>query len=216
MLVIFGSYNNKDQQDTTQNVNSVFFSCNSMFFSFLFFQDGMLLLSILIYLEMTTAPTSKASSIKLKKIDPDDISVLVDYRLLYLTELQGEMDVDYREQLRRDLTDYFERAISEGRFMAILAEDDEKIVSFGGMVIKEIPGDVKRSTYLEGDILNMYTVPEARRKGISSLILEKLLSEAKIMGITKVALHTSKDGEKLYRKFGFSEPHYPYLERIID
>ena len=84
------------------------------------------------------------------------------------------------------------------------------------MVIKEIPGDVKRSTYLEGDILNMYTIPEARRKGISSLILESLLNEAKKTGITKVALHTSKDGEKLYRKYHFSEPVYPYLERIID
>ena len=62
----------------------------------------------------------------------------------------------------------------------------------------------------------MYTIPEARRKGISSLILERLLEEAKLMGMTKVALHTSKDGEKLYRNFGFAEPHYPYLERIIE
>jgi len=46
--------------------------------------------------------------------------------------------------------------------------------------------------------------------------LENLLSEAKSMGITKVALHTSKDGEKLDRKYQFSEPVYPYLERTID
>ncbi|MBP1637536.1 MAG: Acetyltransferase, partial [Bacteroidetes bacterium] len=97
-----------------------------------------------------------------------------------------------------------------------LAEINGKAVSFGGMVIKEIPGDVNRSTYLEGDILNMYTIQEARRKGISSLILENLLAEAKRMGMTKVALHTSKDGEELYRKFLFKDPTYPYLERIIE
>ena len=84
------------------------------------------------------------------------------------------------------------------------------------MVIKEIPGDFTKSSYLEGDILNMYTVPEARRLGISSMILEKLLAEAKTMGISKVALHTSKDGEKMYRNFGFSEPVYPYLELVIN
>ena len=163
---------------------------------------------------MTTASANK--NIRLRKIELKDISVLVEYRLLYLSELQGEMEEDYRVQLQKDLKAYFERAIQEGRFMAILAEENEKVVSFGGMVIKEIPGDANRSTYLEGNILNMYTIPEARRKGISSLILDSLLKEAKEMGITKVALHTSKDGEKLYRKFGFSEPHYPYLERIIE
>jgi hypothetical protein len=31
-----------------------------------------------------------------------------------------------------------------------------------------------------------------------------------------VALHTSKDGENLYRKFGFSEPFYPYLELVLN
>ncbi len=163
---------------------------------------------------MTTASVSK--NIHLRKIGLEDISVLVAYRLLYLSELQGEMQASYKKQLQQDLTAYFERAMQDGRFMAVLAEIDGKVVSFGGMVIKEIPGDANQSTYLEGDILNMYTVPEARRKGISSLILEKLLNEAKEMGMTKVALHTSKDGEKLYRKYHFTEPHYPYLERIID
>jgi len=146
----------------------------------------------------------------------EDISVLVEYRLFYLSELQGDMEESYQHQLQKDLTAYFEKAMQEGRFIAVLAEMNGKVISFGGMVIKEIPGDANRSTYLEGDILNMYTIPEARRKGISSLILEKLLEEAKLMGMTKVALHTSKDGEKLYRKYHFSEPHYPYLERIID
>lgn len=163
---------------------------------------------------MTTASANK--NIRLRKMGNEDVSVLVKYRLLYLTELQGEMQPGYRKQLQEDLTAYFERAFQEDRFMAILAEMEGKVVSFGGMVIKEIPGDANRSTYLEGDILNMYTIPEARRNGISSLVLERLLAEAKQIGITKVALHTSKDGEQLYRKFGFTEPHYPYLERIID
>jgi len=84
------------------------------------------------------------------------------------------------------------------------------------MVIKEIPGDSRKSSYIEGDILNMYTVPEARRQGVSSMILEQLMAEAKLIGISKVALHTSKDGEILYRKFGFSEPVYPYLELVLN
>jgi GNAT superfamily N-acetyltransferase len=61
----------------------------------------------------------------------------------------------------------------------------------------------------------MFTVPFARRKGISAMILQQLINEAKNRGISKISLHTSKDGEKLYRKFGFSEPVYPVLELCL-
>jgi len=101
-------------------------------------------------------------------------------------------------------------------FLSLLAEYEGKAVSYGGMILKKIPGDLNQSSYLEGDILNMYTLPEYRRKGISSLILNQLLAEAKTMGVSKVALHCSKDGEPLYRKFGFSDPIYPYLELIVE
>ena len=105
--------------------------------------------------------------------------------------------------------------MNEQRLFAFLAENDTDVLSFGAMVLKKIPGDFNQSSYLEGDILNMYTIPLARRKGISGMILDQLLAEARRRGISKVALHTSKDGEKLYRKFGFNEPVYPVLELCL-
>jgi len=156
------------------------------------------------------------SKLRIHKIGVDEIPVLVEYRLAYLAELQGEKDEANKIQLKKDLELYFIKSMKEGRFFALYAETEGKILSFGGMIIKKIPGDSGKSSYLEGDILNMYTVPEARRQGISSMILERLLVEAKLMGISKVALHTSKDGEILYRKFGFSEPVYPYLELVLN
>ena len=155
------------------------------------------------------------SLVKIHRIGINEIPVLIEYRLAYLSELQGIRDETYRIHLKKDLEIYFRKSLEEGRFFALYAEWKGKILSFGGMVIKEIPGDSNKSVYLEGDILNMYTIPEARRQGISSMILEQLLAEAKSMGISKVALHTSKDGEVLYRKFGFAEPVYPYLELVI-
>lgn len=156
------------------------------------------------------------SKVKIHRIGINEIPVLVEYRLLYLTELQGEKDENNKIQLQKELEMYFRKSLEEGRFVAFYAGLEETILSFGGMIIKEIPGDSNKSSYLEGDILNMYTIPEARRQGISSMILERLLAEAKLMGISKVALHTSKDGEIMYRKFGFSEPVYPYLELVIN
>lgn len=155
------------------------------------------------------------SRIKIREIGTTEVELLTTYRMAYLTEMQGERSEEYQLKLKNELTQYFIQALAEDRLFAFLAEQDSEILSFGAMVLKKIPGDFNQSSYLEGDILNMYTVPFARRKGISAMILEQLLVEACRRGISKVALHTSKDGEKLYRKFGFSEPVYPVLELCL-
>jgi GNAT superfamily N-acetyltransferase len=155
------------------------------------------------------------SNIQIREIGISEIETLTTYRLAYLTELQGEQSEEYQRQLRSELNNYFTEAMADKRFFAYLAELKGEILSFGAMVIKKIPGDFNQSTYLEGDILNMYTVPFARRKGISAMILQQIINEARNRGISKISLHTSKDGEKLYRKFGFSEPIYPVLELCL-
>jgi GNAT superfamily N-acetyltransferase len=155
------------------------------------------------------------SNIQIREIGTSEVETLTTYRMAYLTELQGEQSEEYQLKLRQELNDYFTQALTEKRFFAYLAELKGEILSFGAMVIKKIPGDFNQSSYLEGDILNMFTVPFARRKGISAMILQQLINEAKNRGISKISLHTSKDGEKLYRKFGFSEPVYPVLELCL-
>jgi GNAT superfamily N-acetyltransferase len=156
------------------------------------------------------------SKLQIRRINELDVPLMTQHRLDYLTGLQGDRDEAYRARLKTELIAYFRKNLKEGRFVALVAELDGKAVAYGGLVVKEIPGDFIQASYLEGDILNMYTIPEFRRNGISSRILNQLLELAAQMGISKVSLHTSPDGEKLYRKYGFSEPVYPYLERPIE
>jgi len=155
------------------------------------------------------------SKIQIREITLSEVDLLTNYRMAYLTEMQGERSEEFRIQLSNELTQYFSQALAEDRLFAFLAVQDSEPLSFGAMILKKIPGDFNQSSYLEGDILNMYTVPFARRKGISALILERLIAEASRRGVSKISLHTSKDGEKLYRKFGFSEPTYPVLELCL-
>jgi len=154
--------------------------------------------------------------IKIRTVEEADIALMIRHRVDYLTEMQGERETSFIEQLKADMQGFFHRSLINGSFIALVAEFEGIALAYGGMVLREIPGDFNRSSYLEGDILNMYTIPTARRKGISTLILKELLSKAKSLGVTKVALHTSRDGEKLYRSVGFSEPLYPYLELPIE
>ena len=151
-------------------------------------------------------------SIEIRLIGQNDIEILTKYRIDYLTEMQGDISDEYKLRLHSELLRYFSEVIRTDTFFAFMAVIDNRVLGFGGMIIKRIPGDINRPFYLEGEILNMYTLPDERRKGYSSLILKELLNESERRGISKVSLHTSKDGEALYRSFGFSDPIYPVLE----
>lgn len=158
---------------------------------------------------------SAIENVKISRVTLDEIHPMTVARLNYLTEMQGVRTEAYLLDLTQNLQLYFYQSIQSGSFFALKAEFDGKVVSYGGMIIKKIPGDLNQSSYLEGEILNMYTLPDYRRQGISSILLKRLIAEAGMMGISKLALHCSKSGEPLYRKFGFSDPVYPYLELVL-
>lgn len=152
---------------------------------------------------------------EIRLVTETDIPLFVKHRVDYLKELQRESHEGRKTKLRNELENYFRKELSANRLFALILEYDNQPVSFGAVVVKSIPGDFSSSVYSEGDILNMYTIPDARKKGFAGIILEALVTESKKRGISKLSLHTTKDGENLYRSAGFSEPAYPYLERVI-
>jgi GNAT superfamily N-acetyltransferase len=155
------------------------------------------------------------NKVVVRRVGEPDIAAMSAHRIDYLLEMQGERDEAFLRLLKNQLEEYFRNNIASGSLFAVVATIEDQILGYGAMVLRNIPGDLNKASYLEGDILNMYTLPFARRKGIGALILQQLLKDAALMGLSKVALHTSKDGEKLYRNFGFSEPVFPYLEMIL-
>lgn len=58
---------------------------------------------------------------------------------------------------------------------------------------------------MKGYVTNMYTAPEHRRRGIATLLLGKLVKEAKSRNVEKLWLHASKMGRPVYLKYGFQE-----------
>ncbi len=142
----------------------------------------------------------------------NDISSLVDYRARFLNELYGHMENDETEVIRESLLRYFTAATSSGDFIAWIAELDRKIVATSGLVIWQKPatyGGVESGRL--GYLLNFYTIPEARGRGIATRLLNELIREAKQSGLKYLHLHASKYGGPIYRKAGFKEPHIPEL-----
>lgn len=143
------------------------------------------------------------------------MEVLIKYRMLFLTELQNPSGNNKKQLLEKSLKDYFRKTLKDGTFIALAAEYENQPVSFGGMVLQEIPGHFNFISGKQGYILNMYTLPEFRGNGISTALLKKLIEEARSAGLTKVYLHATSDGINIYKKAGFVTSTWPVLEMKV-
>ena len=151
-----------------------------------------------------------------RRATQNDISSLVDYRLKFLNELKEQNDDEKTILLKEELQKYFTENIKRDEFVSWLAEYGGKIVATSGLILWKIAPryDCLHGRY--GYILNMYTLPEFRRNGISTELLKRLIVDAKLLKIDILNLHATKDGINIYRRFGFTEPIDPELELNLD
>lgn len=56
----------------------------------------------------------------------------------------------------------------------------------------------------QGLILNVYTEPAWRRRGLAVLLMQRVLDWAAANGVKSLVLHASNDGRPLYEKLGFT------------
>ena len=138
------------------------------------------------------------------QVSLEHIDKIISLRLALLKEL-GELNNPQEEHLMETSTrEYLHKALSKNEFISYMAERNGEPVSISGMVIFKRPPYLENLQGIEAYILNMYTVPEYRGKGLARRLLEKCIDESKKSGVKRIWLHASKDGEPLYKKMGFT------------
>ena len=133
----------------------------------------------------------------------NDLDQLVELRVQFLYEAQEIDAKQSAEALRQSLREYFEKTIADGTFLAWVAVTGNMIVGTSGVCFYTVPPCFSNLSGKVAYIMNMYTLPEWRKKGIGSSLLEKLLESSKSLGITKLRLIATAAGRPLYAKYGF-------------
>jgi GNAT superfamily N-acetyltransferase len=142
---------------------------------------------------------------RLRKATLNDIEVLIDFRVIFLKEIQDPPPAEEMDLFRKSLKEFFLNKMKSHEFIAWLAESDNEIIATSGLSFLEKPPHFINKTGKFAYIMNMYTKPEWRRKGIGAAFLEKLFEEIKKKGIQLVSLHATPSGRPLYEKYGFRE-----------
>jgi GNAT superfamily N-acetyltransferase len=133
----------------------------------------------------------------------DDIDDLVSLRIIFLQEAEEIDSSKSTEELRKSLYDYFEDKLATGSFSSWLAVENGRIIATSGLSFHIVPPSFGNPSGEEAYLMNMYTLPKYRKKGIGGELLVKTLEGAKRRGIKKIRLHTTAIGKSLYEKRGF-------------
>jgi ribosomal protein S18 acetylase RimI-like enzyme len=152
------------------------------------------------------------NNIEFRLSTADDTEVLTNFRLLLLREVRGKEDDEATEVLRKNIAEYMPVAVNSGTYIGWMAIVNEVVAGVGGMAIRQQPPGYKYPNGKLGYIMNMYTLPQYRGRGICTMLMEKIMQSAREQGICKVELHATNEGEPIYRKFGFAEPKSLVLE----
>ncbi|HEX2946749.1 MAG TPA: GNAT family N-acetyltransferase [Clostridia bacterium] len=136
-----------------------------------------------------------------------DIDELVEIRQeMRLGRDTGTMAVD-PAVFRRLTYDYFNKHLSDDSYISWIACDEDRIVATSGLCFYYAPPTYRNLSGTTAYIMNVYTRPEYRKRGIATKLMEYIVQEAKCRGCSKITLNASDMGRPLYGKLGFKDVH---------
>ena len=138
-----------------------------------------------------------------RKATIDDLEILTETRIEVLRAAnQLGNDVDMSEVKKQSFT-YYQNALKENVHLAYLIFDENIFVGAGGISYYKVMPTYHNPTGRKAYIMNMYTKPEYRRKGIALKTLDLLVKDAMERGVTAISLEATAMGRPLYEKYGF-------------
>ncbi len=140
-----------------------------------------------------------------RKATVTDLDLLVTTRIEVLRAANGLTNDTDMSEIERQSRAYYEKAIPDGSHTAVLVFDHDRFIGAGGISYYRVMPTYHNPTGRKGYIMNMYTRPAYRRKGIASRTLDLLLQDAREKGIVSVALEATAAGRPLYEKHGFAD-----------
>ena len=131
----------------------------------------------------------------------DDVETVVRHRREMFFEMGYRDGLDAMTAAFRP---WLRRKMEQGEYLAWLAAGAEGTIAGGaGLWLMDWPPHMIGPGSRRGNILNVYTEPALRLKGIARRLMETAVDWCRTSGIRAVILHASEEGRGLYEQLGF-------------
>ena len=135
---------------------------------------------------------------------PDDMPAVADLRWRWSVDEDGRTPVQTPDEYRRAMTGFAVDHRESHR--CVVAERDGVVLGMGWLALTERPPTPDRpERRVTGDVQTVYVHPDLRGRGVARRLVTALLELADDAGVERTSVHSSVDGETLYRRLGFGD-----------
>jgi GNAT superfamily N-acetyltransferase len=139
----------------------------------------------------------------LRRAELKDVPTMASHRVRMFEDM-GILAEDESDPLLKASVLWLEEQIRQDKYVSWLVEHEGEIISSGGIHLREtspVPGCPRIGT--GGHIVNVYTEPAHRRRGLARLIVNTILQWCSENQVDHITLTASGDGRHLYESLGF-------------
>jgi GNAT superfamily N-acetyltransferase len=149
--------------------------------------------------------------ILIRRAELGDLEAVLDLRIRMLRELDNVADESQLLALVEANRRYLAEKLPSRQFLSWIAQVEGQVVAAGGLVPFERPPLIGNLAGLEGYVMNMYTLPAWRGRGLATRLLNEIIRYVKEQGGRRLWLRATEAGRGIYEKAGFvadgSHPH---------
>ena len=140
-----------------------------------------------------------------RQAQPSDAELLAQLRINMRRERETLPPPDDEAAFLEENINYFRNALNTESYIGFIAFEGNAVAGTGGICLHIHPPSYGVPNGKTACLLNMYTLPGARGKGVAGKILSLLIEKAKEKDCCKIYLNASNMGKPLYQKNGFTD-----------
>jgi len=150
---------------------------------------------------------------RIRQATPDDAAAIGWHRARMFQDM-GLVPDELFESFRIKALDRLGKALGSRDYFGWLVSEHiapQKIIAGAGVIIREVPpfpirhknGEVTIAEGRQALIVNVFTEPEWRRRGLAKLLMNTIIAWSRDQHLDGLVLHASDDGRALYEQLGF-------------
>ncbi len=150
-------------------------------------------------------------NVVIRKAALSDLPLLMEYRMRVLHEVfsnKNHVDWDF---LKAQNEKYYQKHLTDNTHTACFAlNEEDEAVGCGGICYQTEMPSPDNADGSCGYLMNIFTVPEMRGRGIGKKIAEYLIDDARRRNTGKIYLESSVVAKRFYEEIGFRPMHDYY------
>jgi GNAT superfamily N-acetyltransferase len=143
------------------------------------------------------------SELSIRTATVDDAALIAHHRRAMFTDM-GNTDMARLELMESEFTDWVREKLARNEYLGwFVVNADGEVVAGAGLWLMDWPPHIVGAGARRGNILNVYTHPDYRKRGSARRLMTTILDWCRANRLDTVILHASDEGRALYESLGF-------------